>query len=752
MHSQRLLALVLLVSLELACGKKSTEDPSISNRPAKESVQSGEKSAVALDLVERLARCEVDHGGMLVDLGSPSAQGLTANWSLSPDSGLVDSERDGETWSKVQSHSLGVRFTLDETQPVFVSMRARGGISRMVAASVDGKPLGTVALVRGQARVVATRATAFPVTPGGHTLELRFAGPSRLQTEPFAEVDWIRIGTFEDDSRTYVPPTMNQIIANVPLSGVPHHSIALRAPATVRCPTFIPAGARLRAAIGFEGQGEGEASVQVLREGEPPVTLHDLRVKGGDRAEWTPVDVALDAFAGKVVTLELRSKQGTTGGRLLFGDPAVYLAPRAAAAIPPARLAVVIVMAGLDRSKVANHEMYPVLGDLQRTATRFEAHRAPTSVTGGIVASLLTGLSPRAHGVEDGGARLSGALTTIGVAARDGSVQTAMFSGCPTSFEAFGFARGWDKYATYSPVEGAPAVAPLTDAARWTLEHMKGSDARALVVVHARGGHPPWDVTLSEVSKLPPPEYSGPMEPRRSGEVIAKARARHSRFRLSEGDRTRMWAIYDAALAGEDRALGQFVDGLKKANLWDQTLFIVTGDVSTSFEDRAPFRDGEDLAEDLLGVPLWVHFPNGALAGTRVTLPTSMPDLSLCVLDALRLPTPDGFEGVDLFATASGVALPGGRPLHATLGSRYSTRLGDFILSGTAGKPPTLCDKVSDPNCEIDRLERMPRVASLIFRATFDAEVAAQKRRRPREPATIDANTAAALLVWGNGQ
>src|SRR5260370_41750825 len=236
------------------------------------------------------------------------------------------------------------------------------------------------------------------------------------------------------------------------------------------------------------------------------------------------------------------------------------------------------------------------MGEFDRSSTVFEAPRAPTSVSAAVVASLLTGLSPRAHGAEDSGARLPTTLTTLGVAARDGSVQTAMFSGCPTTFEAFGFSRGWDKYATFSPVEGAPAVAPLTEAARWTVEHMKSSDARALVVVHARGGHPPWDVTINEAAKLPPSEHSGPMEARRAGELLSRARARRSPFRLTENDRTRMWALYEAPLAGQDRALGQFVDALKKANLWNETLFVVTGDGSTVGDGRAPFVGGEDLS------------------------------------------------------------------------------------------------------------------------------------------------------------
>ncbi len=749
MLCSRLAALVVGLALGSSChDKPSSEDtaPRPADPPAPVTT---ERKPAARDLVDRLSRCEVDHQGVLIDFGGPSVQGITGAWSLSSDNGLVDAERDGETWARATNRNLAVRVVLDQAGPIFVSMRARGGLSRSVAVALDGRPLGVMTLVRGQARVVSTRATAYAVAAGAHSIDIRFAGAGRGQTDPLAEVDWVRVGTSEDDSRTFAPPTMNQIVSNASIGGVPHRSIALRVPSTVRCTTFVPVGGHLKLALGFEGQGRGEAEVQVTRDGESAVALRSEQVQGGERAAWTDVDVSMDAFAGKVITIELKAKGEASAGRLLFGDPALYVATNAEPVAPPAKLAVVVVLAGLDRSKVASHDICPTLSELARTATTFESQRGPTTVTPGILATLLTGLPPRAHGVEDSGARLSSSLTTLGVAARDGSVQTAMFTGCPATSEAFGFARGWDKYLAISPVEGAPSIAPLSEAAQWTMEHMKSGDARALVVIHARGGHPPWDVTMNDAAKLPPSEYTGPMEPRRAAEVIARARGKHTRFRLTENDRTRMWALYDAALEGQDRALGQLVDALKKASLWDDTLFIVTGDTSTNPDSRAPFGDGEDLSEDVLKVPLWVHFPGGALGGTKVALPTSVTDLSRSVLDALRLPVPEGFEGIDLFATGSGTTLPAGRARNATLGSRYSMRLGDLTLSGVPGRAPTLCDTVSDPNCEIDRIDRMPRAASLLFRMTYDAEMAAQKVKRAREPATVDANTAAALQVWG---
>ena len=701
-----------------------------------------------LDLVDRLSRCEVDHRGVLLDLGSPATQGIVGTWALAPDAGLNETEHDGATWMRVTNHRVILRFILEQTTPVFVSMRVKGGASRSAAVLIDAKPLGFLPMVRGQIRIASTRVSAMPLAAGAHALEIRFIGATHAAGDPLAEIDWVHVGVSVDETSTYAPPTQREIVSNATLGGVPHRSIALRAPSSVRCTTLIPPNAVLRTAIGFSGTGQGGGQVLAYGDGEVAVSLPAEQVDGGDAAQWKALELPLDRFGGKVATVELRADSTSVGGRLLFGDPAVVVKGERPMPSPPARLVVVVVFAGVDRSRLTQGA-YPALAELSRNSAKFELHRAPTTVTAGVVASLLTGLPPRVHAVEDPGARLP-PLTTIAIAARDGSVQTAMFTGCPATFEAFGFSRGWDKYAAYSPVEGAPAIAPITEAAGWTVDHMRNRDARALVVVHARGGHPPWDVTPQEAAKLPPVDYTGQMEPRRGGEIIARARGKRTRFRLTENDRTRMWAIYEIAMAGQDRALGAFVDSLRKTGLWDDTLFIVTADVPMNGGGRAPFGEGDDLSEQMLALPLIVHFPANAYAGAKVTTPTEVADLSHAVLDAFRLRIPEGFGGEDPFALASGAVAPAGRLLWATLGRRFSARWGDLVLSGTPGKPPWLCDLVSDPTCETDRLDKLSRAAQALWRATYDAETAAARAQHAsREPATIDPNTAAALMVWG---
>lgn len=753
----RTAALVVASALAVSCRRTPSPEPvADAAAPLPMSAPTAARPndpAPVYDFVANLARCDVTHRGALIDLGSKATGGVDGTWSFAPEEVTPSVERDGATWESVTSRALSYRFVQEIPGPVFVSLRAKARAARKVSVTIDGQPVGVLALDRKQARITSTRSSGFAISPGEHTIALRFVGSSR-GSEPLAEVDWIRIAPVVEDQLTtgsYAPPTLRELSYSVTLDGIPHRAIALRAPSAVRCTTAIAEGARLRGVIGFAGAGEGSAEIRGLRDGKEPVSLGRFQVKGGDQAKWTPLDVSLEGVTGDITAIELSALSGAPGGRLVFGDPVIVMPQEAEQPMPQAKLVVVFVLSSIDAARfppLAAAGSLPVLEELRSRSTAFLRHRSPTTVTSGVMASLLTGMSPRRHGVEDTGARLPDRLTTIAEAARDGSVQTAMFTGSPTTFAPFGFDQGWDRFAAFSPVSGTSATAPITEAAAWVSRHMKDPKARGLVVIHARGGHPPWDVTGSEASDLAPVDYSGSMEPRRSAQVIARARAKKSRYRLSEADRIRMWALYEKGLAGQDRALGALVETLRKDDLWKDTLFVVTSDTGVS--NRAPFGEGEDLSEESLSVPLWVRFPAGDKKGLTVDTPTAVTDVSRTVLAALGLGIPKHFEGADLYATATAQAFASARPLGATLGSRYSVRWGDFLLHGTAGKSPVLCDLSQDPSCENSRLDPMPIVSRAMFRWMWDADFAArQARSEPREPATVDADTAAALSVWG---
>jgi arylsulfatase A-like enzyme len=116
--------------------------------------------------------------------------------------------------------------------------------------------------------------------------------------------------------------------------------------------------------------------------------------------------------------------------------------------------------------------------------------------------------------------------------------------------------------------------------------------------------------------------------------------------------------VYDAAVLSADEHLGQVVDVLKAAGLWDRVLFIVLADHGEEFGEHHGWTHGQSVYEELVHVPLLVHFPAGEYAGRRISDPVSLVDVMPTILDYLGradlcagcrgrslLPLVDGSEG-----------------------------------------------------------------------------------------------------------
>ncbi len=759
-------ALLLLACAGCSCNDHSDAgqpDPTASARPspppATHAAGAARHAPAAYDLVAHLPACSIYHRGLSIDLGSSAAR-ARRGYAIGPFDDVSYVDRAGASFARVFAKRLSYQFWLDEKEEsVFVGVRLHTGIASRLSAYIDNKNAGSERLGADETKVVTLPVRRRELTPGPHTLLLRFWGVRKLpqgsKREPYAEIDWLRVGVKDDLAATYAAPTLKDIVADEALDGRPKRSIVLRAPSTVRCPLRVASDAKLHVNLGFWGSGKGLAEVRVVADGQAPVTLKQRKVTGGSGATWTPLDLDLSPFSGKLVGLELRALEATRGGRIAFGEPAIVHSKPTTRPTPRTDTVVLVVAAGLDRSGIP--PWGPIgklgaLGELARQGVAFDNYRAPTTVPAGVVASMLTGLPPRAHSLEDHAARLPAAVRTINAIIKEASGRTAMFTGVPSTFAAFGFDRGWDRFESFSPVKDLPASAPIAEAARWLDKELSQDPARRLVVIHARGMHPPWDLTRDEMSALPPQEYSGLLDARNAGITLAKIRARRIRHqrRLADDDWTRLRAAEQAALLKQNAALMQLISVLKRRGAWDRTLFIFVGDVAAGAPPGIPFDPAGSLAERRLVLPLVVKFPGSAMAGTRAEDPATAVDVAATVLDELGLDVPEHETGIDLFDSAAGAPPVAGRPLVATLGERYSTRFGSWLLSGKLGRVPSLCQLDVNPACINDALGDQPIAARTGWQWTFDAETAAARLRTPREPAQIDLDTANALTVWGD--
>ena len=239
-----------------ACGRSSSTDaPAIETAaPVTAKLPIPSKTATrAFDLVSALPHCDVYHHGLLLDFGSAAMDGREP-WRLGPNPDIANVEREGATWARITGRSISLLFPVDEAHPLTVKARIRGISSQSAAVLLDEKPWSTLTFSRNQSRTVSASVTStalVPVASGVHTLTLRFSGKATAG-DAFAELDWLRIGPAnEEEPPAYASPTQRDVAQNVALSGLPHRTLSLRAPSSLRCSVGVAPGARLRTAIGL---------------------------------------------------------------------------------------------------------------------------------------------------------------------------------------------------------------------------------------------------------------------------------------------------------------------------------------------------------------------------------------------------------------------------------------------------------------------------------------------------------------------
>jgi len=697
-----------------------------------------------LELPSQLDACVLAHDGILLDLGAPAARPLYGI----EDASLEATEHDGATWARISSRTMTLRFAGPEDvdgsaaggtsqapkvehAEAWVDLRARGLTAKRVTVLLNGKLVGTAPLATNEIAIRSLHASGAQLTSGTNELVLRFGGGGKAP-DALAEIDWIRVGTRA--APEYAAPTYDASRTTETLGGVPRRALSLRASSFARCTTAVPKGATFDAQIGLLGKGSGDFELRVLRDRAAPISLAKVHVD--DASGWKPLSIVLPEDAQGVVALELRADSAAPGARVLVADASL----RAPEKTPPPRAktarGVVLVVLGQTPASAAT---LPALGALASRSRVFDSHRATSTWAGASVASMLTGVLPIEHGADGDASRLASGIVTIGEAAREASISTAMFTANPTTSAAFGFSRGFQTFEPSFPGGGGGATRAIEEATTWIGAH---KSERFLVVVHARGGHPPWEVPADQLKTLAPDDYSGPIEPGpHAAEILAHARHVPPTVRFNDADRKRAWALHDWAVSADDAALGRLIAALDEAGRKDDTSIIVTSDTGLATGAHVPFGDDEPLDESALESLLVFHSA-GETTGAHVRVPTSSIDVATTVLGELGLSPPQSFEGEDLAFAESD---DGARPIFA---SRSGRQLVSWMgLVAKTGEGTTeLCVPALDAACASDASPLAPLASEALRKLLAGA---AKKKHAPHTPPALDGATAAALTSWG---
>lgn len=714
-------------------------------------------SVFGRSFIDEAELCEVRHRGISVDLGSDWSN-AHRSFYFGPFDDVDGEVRSGTPTGAIRVRRIGYDFWLDRPATgVEIALRGVAGSSPSMAVYVDGVRLGERRLPSTLSRVLRFNPVTEELASGRHNLLLSFRGAAKA--EPFARIEWVRVYLEDGDPSEYVPPTKTNVMQDVSIARQPYRSFALSPNSSVRCPVTVSSGSRLKVNVAYWGEGSGLARVSAVLSNGRRMPLAVREVKSADDARWQPLDLSFQSLQGDVVAIELESAEGTSAGRVVFGDPKIEVSTRMVANLQ-AQNVVIVVFGGMSQRLVPPWGSRTDLAGFSMLADEgiaFDRYFASSSIVAASVGTLLSAAHPRQHQVLDLAAKLPDSIPLLSESLRAAGGRAAFFTNVPYTFSDFGFNRGWHTFEQASPVEDRPVTEPFLRGRRWFEQAVDDNpDGRKLLVVHARGGHPPWDLSAGEIARLEPADYSGVIEARRGAIALRRVRDRVIRRRRKLGPRDwqRLEAMQMAALQKQDAAMHALFLRMKEQEQWDNSLVVVVGDVAMGDEPNVPFSPSGELDRSRLVTPLFVKPPAAVSTQVRVgrldARMVSGPELARTLYEAFELNVPPAFGGRSLRAHLLNDGSDDSTRVLAVNGDRYVYFAQNWRLKGSIGRQPDLCDVEVDPSCERNVYAESPTVVHWLWRSLIGEVTSLRKGSEvQREAVTVDVPTRAALEVYG---
>jgi arylsulfatase A-like enzyme len=269
----------------------------------------------------------------------------------------------------------------------------------------------------------------------------------------------------------------------------------------------------------------------------------------------------------------------------------------------------------------------------------FERVRAQSSWTKMSVASLMTSLWPRTHGIRDARDGLAESAVTLADVFHAAGYATYAVQTNGWLHQSFGFHQGFDRYMFPNgggdPRLGKPSLWPHADRVV--------EEAARLLDTHDRAR--PFFLYLHFMDVH---EYAAPPQFKTFG--------------------TDDKGAYLAAIRWADDAIRRVREKLEAEGDLERTVIAFTADHGEAFGEQGVHGHARNVLTPVVSVPLVLRFPFRVEPAVRVASQVRNLDLAPTLLDLAQIPIPECFEGRSLVPLLTGRVSEPDRPSYAELG------------------------------------------------------------------------------------
>lgn len=255
-------------------------------------------------------------------------------------------------------------------------------------------------------------------------------------------------------------------------------------------------------------------------------------------------------------------------------------------------------------------------------------------------ASTLSGRLPSAINIvwDDNSSSIPASEVMLAEYLHDAGYYTAGFITAYYVKSQFGFGQGFDVYQDYAASNANSTLADQLNShtidwleTTWT-PTLSGTQPLFLYLYYYDPHSwyvppPPYDVMYDST-------YTGTL----TGEVYQDAQGVVSgQIVPTARDIEHLLALYDGEITYWDVYFGEMMAYLDSIGLLDKSIVIVTSDHGQMFGEHDKWLHHNALYEEVLRVPLVVHFPGVVPAGTTITEPVQTMDVTPTLLDWLNI-------------------------------------------------------------------------------------------------------------------
>jgi arylsulfatase A-like enzyme len=321
----------------------------------------------------------------------------------------------------------------------------------------------------------------------------------------------------------------------------------------------------------------------------------------------------------------------------------------------------------------------------------FDSAFSQRAATWPSLASVLSGLYPSGHGVDENGYGFPDDLPTLPKLLHGAGYRTAAFLSnmCDANH------LGWDDRTCMGGKDGRT----VQEALDWAAGPEPAPRRPFLMWVHLFGAHPPY-YNGGDLANQLDPGYEGELGPKkwRLDEVMTQ------HLRLDAADLRHLDALYDGAVIGSDRLAGALLDGLRHAGKLDHTLVVIAADHGEElYAHNAYLYHACSVYQTTLHVPLAFAAPGLLRANARVPQAVELIDVLPTLLELLAVAPPARLDGRSLVPYLERPGEGGaGKPAFSEYGASHlhtviqggwklvdnPDDLQPACIPGPAGKPP----------------------------------------------------------------